>query len=178
MRAARVAWMLEYVGAHKVSLLEGGYQRWKDLQYPTETTRVKPTQTTFQVRSNPSVLATANEVRSNRKAIILDVRSEGEFRGTEGRDCDPRLGRIPRARWIEWTQFLDNASTFRSGKELARTLKGKGLRKDVEIITYCHRGARAASAFYALRALGYGKVKNYVGSWHEWSARRNLPVEK
>lgn len=170
--------MLQYFGSRNVFLLEGGYRRWEDLQYPTETTKANPSPTTFQTRTNPSVLATASEVRSHQKPVILDVRSEGEFRGTEGRDCDRRLGRIPHSQWIEWTEFIDDASTFKRKKQLAKTLKDNGLRREMEIITYCHRGARAASAFYALKSLGYRKVKNYVGSWHEWSAQNKLPVEK
>jgi thiosulfate/3-mercaptopyruvate sulfurtransferase len=62
---------------------------------------------------------------------------------------------------------------------MAAVLKETGLSKNRSVVvTYCHRGARAAAAYYALRSLGYGNVRNYVGSWHEWSARRNLPVER
>jgi thiosulfate/3-mercaptopyruvate sulfurtransferase len=56
-------------------------------------------------------------------------------------------------------------------------LRNVGIDPRKEIITYCHRGARAASAYYALKALGFPKVKNYVGSWHEWSSLTRLPVK-
>jgi thiosulfate/3-mercaptopyruvate sulfurtransferase len=177
MRAARVAWMLEYAGAHKVFLLEGGFRAWRKSHYPTETRPAEPDLEVFRINPDSRLLATAGEVQSTKSSIILDVRSEGEFNGTENRECDTRRGRIPRSRWIEWTNFHDG-KRFKSLSEMRSMLKEKGVRKDREIVTYCHRGARAASAFYALRSLGYGNVKNYIGSWHEWSARKKLPIVK
>ena len=180
MRAARVGWMLEYTGAHKVFLLEGGFQAWRKSHFPTENRPLEPDAKIFRIRPMSRVLATADEIRSDRSAQILDVRSEGEFTGKEGRECDKRRGRIPRARWLEWTNFIDDGKRFKTRSEMASVLKKRGLNKNrsAVVITYCHRGARAAAAYYALRSLGYGKVRNYVGSWHEWSARKNLPVEK
>jgi thiosulfate/3-mercaptopyruvate sulfurtransferase len=178
MRAARVGWMLEYAGARTVFLLEGGLQAWRKSHLPTERRFEKPDYRTFRVRPVSKLVATADEVRSDRSARILDVRSEGEFTGKEGRACDPRKGRVPRAQWLEWTNFLKDGKRFKTKSEIAGTLKGKRLGKNQTVVTYCHRGARAASAFYALRSLGYGNVKNYIGSWHEWSARKRLPVER
>jgi thiosulfate/3-mercaptopyruvate sulfurtransferase len=177
MRAARVAWMLEYAGANRVFLLEGGFRAWRKSHYPTETRLARPDRKVFRISPDARLLATASEVQSGRSSIILDVRSEGEFKGTEIRECDTRRGRIPRSRWIEWTNFHDG-ERFKTLSEMRPILRAKGISKDREIVTYCHRGARAASAFYALRSLGYGKVKNYIGSWHEWSARKNLPIAK
>jgi len=178
MRAARVGWMLDYAGAHKVSLLEGGFRAWRKSHLPVENKPVKPVRKTFRIRPASKLLATADEIRTGRSSLILDVRSEGEFTGKEGRDCDKRRGRIPRARWLEWTYFLQDGKRFKTRAEIASALKEKGLNKNRPVITYCHRGARAAAAYYALRSIGYENVKNYIGSWHEWSARRNLPIEK
>ena len=178
MRAARVAWMLEYAGVRRVLLLEGGYNAWKKSGFPTEFRVSKINPTVFRITPVSKVLATAAQVQTNHPAVILDVRSRGEFTGEEGRDCDERRGRIPNSLWIEWTRFLHDGSRFKSKREIGTALKEYGLSEGREIITYCHRGARAASAFYALKSLGYRNVKNYVGSWHEWSARKNLIVER
>ena len=177
MRAARVAWMLEYAGAHRVFLLEGGFRAWQKSHYPTAKTFERPVAQNFQIRPVSRLLATADQVRSSRNSVILDVRSQGEFNGIEKRECDTRRGRIPRAHWIEWTSF-HNGERFKTPSEMKTILRKNGVSRDKEIVTYCHRGARAASAFYALRSLGYRNVKNYVGSWHEWSARKTLPVVK
>ena len=170
--------MLEYAGVRRVLLLEGGYRAWNHSGFRTEVrvSKVKPT--LFRIRPVSRVLATVAEVQAHRPTIILDVRSRGEFTGEEGRDCDERRGRIPHSLWIEWTRFLQDGSRFKSKREIGSILREYGLNAGREIITYCHRGARAASAFYALKSLGYRNVKNYVGSWHEWSARKNLIVEQ
>lgn len=179
MRAARVGWMLEYAGISKVFLLEGGFQAWRKSHFPTDKKPAKPRPQTFQVRPVSTILASADQIRSDRPSIILDVRTAGEFTGKEGRECDKRRGRIPRARWLEWNNFIHDGKRFKTQSEIANVLKEKGLSKSgSEIVAYCHRGARAAAAYYALRSLGYVKIRNYVGSWHEWSARKNLPVER
>ncbi|HVH14223.1 MAG TPA: rhodanese-like domain-containing protein [Candidatus Angelobacter sp.] len=179
MRAARVGWMLEYAGIEKVFLLEGGFQAWRKSHFPTEKKPAKPSHQAFKVRPVSTILASANQIRSARSSIVLDVRTEREFTGKEGRECDKRRGHIPRAQWLEWNAFIQDGKRFKTQSEIATVLKEKGLSKNrSEVVTYCHRGARAAAAYYALRSLGFANVRNYVGSWHEWSARKNLPVER
>lgn len=179
MRAARVGWMLEYAGIRKVFLLEGGFQAWRKSHFATEKQLANPSHQAFKVRPVSTILASAHQIRSSKSSIVLDVRTEGEFTGNEGRECDKRKGRIPRARWLEWNTFIQDRKRFKTRSEIASVLKEKGLSKNRSVVvTYCHRGARAAAAYYALRSLGFGNVRNYVGSWHEWSARKNLPVER
>ncbi len=178
MRAARVAWMLEYAGSRRVFLLEGGFRAWNRSGFPVEAKSRKPEVRNFRIRPASGVLATADRVAASKSDVILDVRSKGEFNGTEKRNCDERYGRIRGAESLEWTNFIDDANRFRNRSEMANILEEKGLAKNREIVTYCHRGARAAAAFYALRSLGFENVRNYIGSWHEWSARKELPVER
>lgn len=178
MRAARVAWMLEYAGVNHVSLLQGGFREWRKSRFPAEKGARLAKLSHFRMKPNPRILATAGEIRKNKSLSVLDVRSEGEFRGTEGRECDPRMGRIPNSRWLEWTNFIEDGRSFKEKTGVSSDLKRAGLTSNKTVVTYCHRGARAAAAFYALRSLGYRDVKNYIGSWHEWSSRNDLPVEK
>jgi len=58
-----------------------------------------------------------------------------------------------------------------------RLLQECGVDPESEIVPYCHRGARSANTYYALKHAGLPRVRNYIGSWHEWSARRELPIE-
>lgn len=180
MRAARVAWMLEYAGISSPSMLEGGFRAWQDSKYPIEKKRRLVVPTKFKADPDPSVLATIGQVRSqsrSRTGLVLDVRTRGEYDGSEKRECCPRSGRIPGSVWLEWTNFLDERGGFQNRRSIEKQLRSKGLRHGSDIAVYCHRGARAAAAFYALRSMGYNKAKNYVGSWHEWSSKKNLPAE-
>ena len=176
MRAARVAWMLEYAGMPRVFLLEGGFRAWKKARFRVEEREARPPTVQFHIRPCPKLLATAGDILPAR-GVILDVRSKSEFFGYESRECDERKGRVPGSRWLEWSNFLDNATKFRGRREMADVLKQNTLGSNTRVVTYCHRGARAAAAFYALRSLGFNNVRNYIGSWHEWSARRHLPLE-
>jgi len=99
---------------------------------------------------------------------ILDVRSRPEFTGERGYASDPRQGRIPGARHL-WVAEL----IMRRPEEIRELV---GLPEGAEIVAYCHSGVRSAHAVEALRAAGY-RARNYVGSWHEWSRRADLPAE-
>ena len=67
---------------------------------------------------------------------------------------------------------------FKSVAELQKRLFDAGVTPDKEIITYCQSGSRSSNTYLALRILGYPRLKNYIGSWQEWSSRLDLPVEK
>ena len=99
---------------------------------------------------------------------VVDVRTPAEFDGSVGSPCDPRQGHIPGARNLDVYRLME-LDAGDVGAEL-------GLDPGVEVVAYCHSGARSAIAAQILRALGYD-ARNYVGSWHEWSRHDDLPVE-
>ncbi|MBS1111869.1 MAG: thiosulfate sulfurtransferase [Nitrospirae bacterium] len=180
-------WLFDYFGHKKVSLLNGTITKWMNEGRATEGGPAKITPATYKAAPNASLLATADDVLKNLKnpkAVILDVRSAGEFKGTE----DPtkqnkKLGRIPGAVNLDFfSTNLNNDGTFKSANELKASYEAKGVTKDKEIIVYCQGGVRAAVSAVALEhILGYPKVRNYVGSWGEWGNRLDTakyPIEK
>ena len=100
---------------------------------------------------------------------LLDVRTVGEYDGSAGYPCDARQGHIPGARHVDLHDILSAGDSAE-----IRTLLG--LPEGAEVIAYCHSGGRSAIAAEVLVAAGY-EARNYVGSWHEWSADESLPVE-
>ncbi len=181
MRAARSAWFLEYLGHPRVRQLDGGFQAWRAAGGPvSRDVPAAPRPAAFTVQPRPDTLATCDYVAtrlSRPDVVILDIRSEGEHTGTEKADCDPRTGRIPGSLRLEWGRVIDPEGRLPGGEEARRLLADAGVTPDKEIIVYCHRGARAANTHLALRDLGYPRVRNFVGSWHEWSRRPDLPAD-
>ncbi|MCA1770062.1 MAG: hypothetical protein LC652_09005, partial [Halomonas sp.] len=75
-----------------------------------------------------------------------------------------------------WTDCLDPTTRrFRPADELRARFTALGLRPEAEIITYCQGGIRAAHTVHALTIAGFAHVKNYEGSWAEWS-RAQMPA--
>ena len=102
---------------------------------------------------------------------VLDVRSRAEYTGEAGYPCDPRQGHIPGAAHLDWQElFAAEGRPLERGAVLA-LLAERGVDPEREIVTYCHSGQRSELAAAALRAAGFERVTNYVGSWHEWSRR-------
>jgi len=181
VKAPKALWFLTYAGYRWGRVLHGGFGAWQKAGFPVSTDKIVRPAKTFSVNANPSVLAStdyvAKRIRSS-TAVILDVRSREEYAGKETSQHCARSGRIPGAVWLEWSQLLENPLSYRQVADLQERLKDVGATPDKEILVYCHQGNRSSNSYLALQMLGYARVRNYVGSWHEWAARLDLPMEK
>jgi thiosulfate/3-mercaptopyruvate sulfurtransferase len=174
--AARGVWLVLYFGHEKVGILDGGFERWKRDGYPIEVKSNPLKYSKFRGKVNTKILATANDVKrllNNKHVAIVDARSKEEYKGSDVRAA--RRGHIPSAINIDWQNNIED-SIFKSKERLSEIYSK--IPKNVQLITYCQGGYRAANAFLVLKILGFKKVKMYLGSWAEWGNRLNLPVEE
>ena len=179
VRVARECWLLEYLGHRNVRLLHGGLNAWRQCGGPTSTQADSSTAQQFAIQDHSAGFVSAEEITAelgHPKRVVIDVRDEIEHDGLDHTACCERRGHVPGAVWIHWSEFLEQGR-FKSGEAIRALLQSRGIRADDELVPYCHRGARSANAYWALRLAGYAQVRNYIGSWHEWSARSELPLE-
>ncbi|MEL6384012.1 MAG: rhodanese-like domain-containing protein, partial [Cyanobacteria bacterium J06626_18] len=117
----------------------------------------------------------------NPNQVLLDVRSIEEYRGETFLMKPPegieRAGHIPGSIHMDYALTLNEDGTFKSFDELQALCHNWGVTPDKEILSYCAVGARSAYMWFVLKyLLGYPKVRNYDGSWNEWSRLPNAPV--
>lgn len=182
-----IFWLLKMIGHSDVRVLNGGHQKWMEESRPVtaELSTFTPTQylpqsldTSLQVLS-----AEVQAAISNPNQIILDVRTLEEYRGDVYLMKPPeeteRAGHIPSAIHLEHTLTLNDDGTFKPFNELQALFNGKGITPDKEVFPYCAVGGRSAYIWFVLKyLLGYPHVRNYDGSWNEWSHLPNVEIEK
>src|SRR4029078_3528342 len=94
------------------------------------------------------------------------------------RETAQRAGHIPGASSIPWAQTVREDGTFKSREELDALYAGKGITADKDIIAYCRIGERSSHSWLVLHELlGFGRVRNYDGSWTEWGSMVGVPIE-
>lgn len=179
---ARGLWTAEFAGYPKAALLAGGLRRWVETAHPTDATPTQRPPVPFTPQWDEGTYAdadlTAARVGSD-DTVLLDVRSRDEYTGSPtGRYAavNPRLGRVPGAMWMEWTELSNADGTYKSPEEIRDILAARGVTPDKEVVTYCQGGGRAAHAYAALKSAGFGRVRHYVGSFGDYSHRSELPI--
>lgn len=170
-----------------MSILNGGLSAWKEAggQISKELPDLKQTEFPLTGASRDDMLVSREQLVSwldgePLAVTILDVRSEEEFRGKSMKQGASRAGRIPGSRRLEWNVAVDqhNLNRFRSIEELKAIFLENGIYETDTIIVYCHSGSRSShTAFVLEELLKYKWIKNYDGSWTEWSYFSTLPIE-
>lgn len=185
-QSCRAAFLLKYLGCAQVSVLHGGYKAWLAAGLPITDDIPNLDSKMFALHPDASLIVTTQEMLQalDDPAIIkLDVRDRIEWQGLSSSpynpDFCPRKGRIPNAVWLEWHLLMNSASgipMFRSKAEILEICQSVGITSESIVYVYCFKGSRAANTLIALRKAGI-YIKNYFGSWNEWSRDLSLPID-
>lgn len=184
---AFIFWLLKLFGHQNVCVMNGGHQKWMAEGRPVtaELSTFAPTQYSAKsLDASLRVLPEEIELSLDRPdQVLIDVRTTQEYRGEQFLMKPPegteRAGHIPGSVHIEHILTLNEDGTFKSFDELQTIYHSQGITPDKEIFPYCAIGARAGYIWFVLKyLLGYPNVRNYDGSWNEWSRMTHAPVEK
>jgi thiosulfate/3-mercaptopyruvate sulfurtransferase len=184
---AWIFWLLQVFGHTNVKVLNGGYQKWKSESRPLATELSTFPVTDYRARATDGSLRVLHdEVKASigrSDGVLLDVRTLQEYSGEWFFDQPPKAGQltghIPGAVHLEHILTLNEDGTFKSFDELKNLYHSKGIIPEKEIFPYCAIGARSGYTWFVLKyLLGYPNVRNYDGSWNQWSRLPDVAIEK
>ncbi|RWR85770.1 Rhodanese-like domain-containing protein [Cinnamomum micranthum f. kanehirae] len=200
--AARVWWMFRVFGHDKVWVLDGGLPRWRASGYDVESSasgdsilkasaaseaieKVYKGQsvgsTTFHAKMQSHLIWTLEQVKQNledKTYQLIDARSKARF---DGLAPEPRKGirsgHVPGSKCIPFVQMLDSSQTLLPADQLKKRLEQEDITLDRLVVTSCGTGVTACILALGLHRLGKTDVAVYDGSWTEWGAHSETPVD-
>lgn len=178
--APRLWWTLKVFGVDRVSLLDGGLPAWIAAGHPVETGLAQPSPACFTPHFNSALVADSAQVLmalASGAPQVVDARSSERFRGVA---AEPRpglrSGHMPGAYNLPFQRLVENGR-LKDPASLAAAFADAGIDLNGEMIASCGSGLTACIVSVALAATGRGAARVYDGSWSEWGARTDLPVE-
>jgi thiosulfate/3-mercaptopyruvate sulfurtransferase len=181
MYAARLWWMLRWLGHDAVAVLDGGLRRWLQLGLPLTDELPRPAPGDFAAIPRPSFTVDASEVLAagaDASRRVLDARAAERYRG-EVEPIDAVAGHVPGARNHPFALSLDTHGRFLAPTELRATLATSldGVPAD-RAIAMCGSGVTACHLLLAMEQAGLTGARLYPGSWSEWCSDPSRPVRK
>lgn len=178
--AARLWWILKYLGVEDVRYLNGGIAGWTAAGYATETAIREPVPAVFEGTVRPELRATTEYVSDHYEGgdtLLADVRTGSEFAGViSGYGYLDARGRIPGAVWAYDADdgsvaYNDADGTLRSLPEVSALWNDLGVDFAKEVLIYCGGGYRSSLAYLYAYLMGRDGVRNYSDGWAGWSTK-------
>ena len=172
--AARVWWMLRWVGFDNAALLDGGFDAWTDAGYPLSTEAATEHARTLTVNLRPDLIVEKEEVLAaidDESVEIIDALTAEHFRGDFA--MYDRPGHIPTASNVPSRSLVADSGRFKPEAELTALFDGE---RDKRTITYCGGGIAASADAFIMTRLGFKDVAVYTASLQEWAAEPDYPL--
>jgi thiosulfate/3-mercaptopyruvate sulfurtransferase len=192
--AARLWWLLRWLGHARVAVLDGGVSAWQQENLPLDTRPIAESRAAapaarparrFEPRPDEAMVVSTSELEgmiasgqiAGAEAVLVDARSAERFAG-RNETIDAVAGHIPGARNHPFTDNLDSAGRFLDRGTLrerfAKTLAGV---PPDEAIFMCGSGVTACHDLLAMEVAGLKGARLYAGSWSEWITDPKRPIE-
>jgi thiosulfate/3-mercaptopyruvate sulfurtransferase len=177
--AARMWWMLRWLGHEAVAVLDGGWNAWLNAPHSITNQLPKIEAARFTARARTDLARDANTIAASlgkRGPLLLDARSPDRYRG-ENETLDPVAGHIPGAVNRFFKLNLDAAGGFKPPAALRQDFEAiLGAVPPSEVVHYCGSGVTACHNLLAMEIAGLTGSRLYPGSWSEWVADPARPV--
>ncbi len=178
MASARLWWTLRVMGHDDVHVLDGGLTAWRAEGRPIETGTARPvTPPRFTARFRPELVRDFAQVLAATGQVV-DARPGPRFRGEAAEPrAGLRSGHMPNARSLPHTQLLTVEGRLKDPPALAAAFATAGVDVRAPLIASCGSGVTAAVLALGLARIGIWDAPVYDGSWTEWGARPDAPVQ-
>jgi thiosulfate/3-mercaptopyruvate sulfurtransferase len=177
--AARIWWMLRYLGHDAVAILEGGFPAWERAGYPISHGKEERSPAHFKARVRPEMRIDINELHTNLgeySGRLIDSRAPERYRGEE-EPLDPVAGHIPGAINRFWAASLDEGDGLLPEETLSQSFSALlGDKEPGDLIVYCGSGVTGCFNLLVMEHMGLTGARLFPGSWSEWCADTDRPV--
>ena len=177
--ATRVWWMLKSMGFNNASILNGGFDRWKNQNKNISTTPITYQENKFISIPQNGLFCTKEEVLNsltNNNISIINALRSTLHDGSEKVDYG-RLGHIKNSINIPSLEMVDpDTNLYKSLEDLKIIFKNYNVLNKEKVIAYCGGGIAATNIAFVLTALGFNNITVYDASLSEWAKNNNLPM--
>jgi thiosulfate/3-mercaptopyruvate sulfurtransferase len=172
--AARLWWLLRYLGHDRVAVLDGGLKAWQSAGYAVSTDIPPQKSGHFTPKPQSSWVVDINAVKAQKElpgVALVDSREPERYRG-EREPIDPIAGHIPGAVNYPWQDVTTGQGYLQSAEYLRD--RWSPLQSSQEILVYCGSGVTACVNLLSLSVIGV-EGKLYAGSWSDWCSYQDNP---
>ena len=178
--AARLWWMLKWVGHEQVAVLNGGFAAWQDAGYEVSDSVESVAALSFRAQANPDLTVSTRELEeamlAGNSPLIVDARDRARFAG-EREPIDSVAGHVPGAVNHPFSESIDANGALKSREQLRQGWSGVlGADTDLSWVSMCGSGVTACHLALSATLAGYCLPRLYVGSWSEWIRDPARPV--